>query len=315
MSTTLTQSISIFVTSREREKQARRGLLVYFALLIPLSIICYVFASTTRNPLWIAPALMCTPALSSIIARLALREGVADISFRVGGLRGLKALLVALLLPIGIGLLAYGTGWITGLTPFTAPSLGPFQHLLPAHGVSPVLPFLVSLFLSMTIVTFFAIPLAFGEELGWRGYMLTRLIDAGVPKPILLSGLIWSVWHVPLIAAGIYVGGLSPVVSIVLFMIIVTAFGYVFARLRLATGSIWPCVLLHASWNAVIMATFNDSVTGAMSRLWIGEAGILVCIVMVVIALVLSRMHWTMIRQLPKRGEPVHEEVLPPALI
>ena len=114
MSGTLTPSVPRFVTTPEREKQARRGLLVYFALLIPLSIICYVLASTTRNGLWIAPGLMWTPALSSIIARLALREGVADVSFRLGGRRGLVALLVALLLPTGIGLLAYGTGWITG---------------------------------------------------------------------------------------------------------------------------------------------------------------------------------------------------------
>ena len=215
----------------------------------------------------------------------------------------------------GIGLLAYGTGWITGLTPFTTPPLGPFQHLLPAQGVSPALVFLVSLLVTMTYATLFSLPLAFGEELGWRGYMLTRLIDAGVPKPILLSGLIWSVWHVPLIVAGLSVGGPFLLVSIVLFMLNVTAFGYVFARLRLATGSLWPCVLLHASWNAIILATFNGSVTGAMSHVWLGEAGILVCVVLVVIAVVLSRMRWTMIRQLPKRGEPVHEEVLPPALV
>jgi uncharacterized protein len=314
MSATLTPSVPMFVTSPERAKQARRGLLVYFALLIPLSSICDVFASTTSNGLWIL-GLMCMPAVSSIIARLALREGVADVSFRLGGRRGLTALLVALLLPTGIGLLAYGTGWLTGLTPFTAPSLGPFQQFLPAHGVSPALLFLVSLLLTMTFGTLYGIPFTLGEELGWRGYMLTRLIDAGLPKPILLSGLIWGVWHVPLIVAGLYIAGPFLVPSIVLFMINVTAFGYVIARLRLATGSIWPCVLLHASWNAVIQATFDHSVTGVMSRLWLGEAGILVCVVMVVIALVLSRGRWTMIRQLPKQGEPVHEEVLPPILI
>jgi len=314
MNTALNSSIPIFVASPEREKLARRGLLVYFALLIPFSIICYVFASTTRNVL-IIPVLMSTPAVSSIIARLALREGVADVSFRLGGRRGLGALLVALLLPTGIGLLAYGTGWITGLTPFIAPPLGFFQQLLPAHGASPALLFLVSLLFTMTIVTLFGIPGAFGEELGWRGYMLTRLIDAGLPKPILLSGLIWGVWHVPLIVAGLYIAGPLLVASLVLFMINVTAVGYLFARLRLVTGSIWPCVLLHASWNAVIQATFDRSVTGAMSTLWVGESGILVCVVLVVIAAVLSRGRWTMIRQLPKRGEPVHEEVLLPVLI
>src|SRR3712207_7188827 len=44
--------------------------------------------------------------------------------------------------------------------------------------------------------------LAAGEEIGWRGYMLTRLIDAGVPRPVFASGLIWALWHVPLVLGG-----------------------------------------------------------------------------------------------------------------
>lgn len=302
------------VPGPEREKQARRGLLLYFVLLIPLSIVCYVFASTTRGLQWTL-VLMCMPAVSSFVARLALREGFADVSFRLGGRRGVKALLVAWLLPIGIGFLAYGPGWATGLTPFTAPPPGLFQFLFPGHGVSPALLFLTSLLLMMTYGTLFGAPFALGEELGWRGYMLTRLIDAGLPRPILLSGLIWGIWHVPLIVTGIYIHSPFLAVGIVFFMVIVTAFGYIIARLRLATGSVWPCMLLHASWNAVIQGTFDLSVTGAMRAFWVGEAGLIVGVVLVVIALVFSRGCWTMIRQLPKKGEPVHEEVLPPALI
>ncbi len=45
---------------------------------------------------------------------------------------------------------------------------------------------------------------AAGEEIGWHGYMLTRLVDAGVAKPILTSGLIWGLWHVPLILGEVY---------------------------------------------------------------------------------------------------------------
>ena len=40
-----------------------------------------------------------------------------------------------------------------------------------------------------------------GEEMGWRGYMLTRLIDAEFSRPILISGLIWATWHVPIVIA------------------------------------------------------------------------------------------------------------------
>lgn len=45
------------------------------------------------------------------------------------------------------------------------------------------------------------------EEIGWRGYMLTRLIDAGVLRPVLASALIWGLWHVPLVLAGVCAAG------------------------------------------------------------------------------------------------------------
>jgi membrane protease YdiL (CAAX protease family) len=52
---------------------------------------------------------------------------------------------------------------------------------------------------------------AAGEEIGWRGYMLTRLIDARVPAPILTSGIVWALWHLPLVLGGGYPVASSPV--------------------------------------------------------------------------------------------------------
>ena len=52
--------------------------------------------------------LMFVPTLASVIARLTLREGFSDVSFRVGGRRGVEGMLLALLQPIIVGLLAYG---------------------------------------------------------------------------------------------------------------------------------------------------------------------------------------------------------------
>src|SRR5215217_2755378 len=138
-----------------------------------------------------------------------------------------------------------------------------------------------------------------GEEIGWRGYMLTRLIDAGVPRPVLASGLIWGLWHIPLILAGMYVAGSSPVVSAVLFMVQVTSNGFVIARMRLETGSIWPAIAQHAAWNSIIEGPFDLATKGAEATLWVGEAGILVAITMVVAAVIFSRGHWT-IRRVPE---------------
>jgi uncharacterized protein len=83
--------------------------------------------------------------------------------------------------------------------------------------------------------------------------MLTRLIDAGVPMPTFVSGVIWGLWHVPLILGGVYLAGPPPaLLSALPWMIVATSFSVVFARLRLETGSVWPAIALHAAWNSII---------------------------------------------------------------
>jgi len=141
---------------------------------------------------------------------------------------------------------------------------------------------LIGIILATTLWTALSSLLAAGEEIGWRGYMLTRLIDAGVvPRPVLASGLIWGLWHVPLVLAGIYAAGPSPALSAVLIMVSITSFGYVIARLRLETGSIWPAIILHSSWNSIIQGPFDGATTGTGATLWVGESGLLTALTLV----------------------------------
>ena len=93
-----------------------------------------------------------------------------------------------------------------------------------------------------------------GEEMGWRGYMLTRLIDAEFSRPILISGLIWATWHVPIVIAGLYVEGTSALLSVLGIYFCIVPFSYITAYLRLITGSVWPSVIIHTTWNAIIQA-------------------------------------------------------------
>ena len=277
--------------------QARRGLAIYFAIVVLLSAVFEAIIISTGNLLW-TPALMWTPTMASVVARLVLREGFADVSFRLGGRRTWKAIGLALIFPIVIGLIAYGIAWVTGLVRF---SLEPLELVAPYVGdnASPILVFVINLAVAATIVTIFSIRTAAGEEIGWRGYLLTRLIDAGVPRPILASGLIWGLWHVPLILGGLYLAGLPPALSVVLFMVTATAFSFVFARLRLETGSVWPAIALHSAWNAIIQDAFDPASTSAGAELWIGESGILVALTMIVAAVIFSRGCWT-IRRVPE---------------
>ena len=284
----------------DKQRQARRGLAIYLGVVIVLTAFFDVLV-IAFSPSWIM-ARMFAPAAASVVARLVLREGFADVSFRFGDRRTLKALLLALVFPIIIGLVVYGVAWATGLARFDPQPLGLVASFV-GDTASPVTLFVVLLALTATIGSIIGALSAAGEEIGWRGYMLTRLIDAGVPRPVLASGLIWGLWHVPLILAGVYVAGSSPVVSAMLFMVMVTSFGFVIARMRLETGSIWPAIALHGAWNSIIQGAFDPVMgTGAGATLWVGEAGILTALALVVAAVIFSRGHWT-IRRVPEEQQ------------
>lgn len=265
-----------------RAAQAKRGLAIYFALLIPLSAVFEALAIITGNVLWVF-GLMWMPGLASIVARLVLREGFADVSFRLGGRRGWRAVGIGFILPSVIGLLAYGTAWALGLAQF----VGREQ----AFGLSlpPALVFAITVALFSTINAVVSAFLAAGEEIGWRGFMLTRLIEAGVPQPILVSGAIWGLWHLPLILAGSYAAGPSPTLSAAIFLIGAIAFGTILAWLRLDSGSVWPGIVMHGVWNSVIQGVFDRATTGPTALLWTGESGLLTLVVLIVFALFVLR--------------------------
>jgi membrane protease YdiL (CAAX protease family) len=274
---------------RSRYK-ARRGLAVFFAVLVPLSAIFEVIIITTGNFSWLVP-LVWVPALASVVARLVLREGFSDVSFRLGGRRGWSAIVVALLFPIVVGLIAYGIAWMSDLARF-AP-----RSDIAGDAASPLTAFVVLLAASATIGTLTLTLTAAGEEIGWRGYMLTRLIDAGVPRPVLVSGLLWGLWHVPGTLTGVYATGPSPLLSAVLLMVTITSLGYVIGRMRLETGSVWPAIVVHAAWNSIIVGAYDSATTGAGAALWVGESGVLTAFTLVVAAFLFSWGRWTIRRQ------------------
>lgn len=260
-------------------RDARRGLAMFLALIVAFSVVVNAWAFTHPADAAVAIAvLMCTPALASVITRLVRREGFADVSFRFGRpRRTLPWFLAGALVPIAVGVLAYGPAWATGLAGFSGTVSGV------ALGVGSM--FLVAVWGTCVF--------AAGEEIGWRGYMLPRMIDAGVPRPVLTSGLVWGAWHLPMVLGGFYASGSNRWLSAVLLLVSATAFSVFLARMRMESGSIWPVVFAHSAWNVVIQNPFDGAVTGEGADLWVGEPGILTCLVLIVLAVVVSRGQWS----------------------
>lgn len=265
-------------------RRARQGLIVFACFLIPLSLFGYWFNVNFRDAPLFLPSLplALSPGLASVITRLLRGEGFADVSFRRRGPRMKQALLLALGLPLVVGTAAYGVAYLLGLIEFNPP---PF----PAAVSPPLAQFAVNLAFVLTVGILLLLPSTGGEEIGWRGYLLPRLIEARLPQPILLSALIWGAWHLPVVFAGVYLPGTSLLPAVVLLMLATLAFGTLLAWMRLATGSIWPCILAHAAWNSVINGAFTPATTETGARLWTGETGVLVVLALVLATLLLRR--------------------------
>ncbi|MEX0645621.1 MAG: CPBP family intramembrane glutamic endopeptidase [Parvularculaceae bacterium] len=95
---------------------------------------------------------------------------------------------------------------------------------------------------------------AFGEEAGWRGVLWGDLRRLGFWATSIIVGVIWGLWHAPLIIHGHNYGvGYAGfpwlgIAAMVAFCVLLTPFmGY----LRDRTGSVFPAAIFHGTLNAV----------------------------------------------------------------
>jgi len=92
--------------------------------------------------------------------------------------------------------------------------------------------------------------LTFGEEYGWRGYLLPRLLPLGEIRASVLLGVIWGVWHLPLLLAGLNYPGVNVFLAIIIFTFVTVALSFTYTWFYVASsGSVLIAAVFHASTN------------------------------------------------------------------
>lgn len=97
---------------------------------------------------------------------------------------------------------------------------------------------------------------AVGEEAGWRGYMMPCLKERfGLLNGRLLGGVIWGVWHWPIMLLTGYEYGTNylgaPVLGLVVWCVFCFALNTVLDWLYEKTGCIWVPAIAHGAVNAI----------------------------------------------------------------
>ena len=204
-----------------------------------------------------ATVYMWAPALGNILTRLVTREGWKDMGLRPNFRKGWHYWLAGWFLPVVMTL----TGSVLFFVIFPQyfdPSLSTLKQLM-ARSPSVASLSLWTVFISQIIQGVLLAPIinsiaTFGEEFGWRAYLLPKLMPLGGRKAMLLIGVIWGIWHWPVIFMG-YEYGFSypgyPWVGPLLFIWVTFGLGIFLGWLTLRGRSIWPAVIGHAAINGI----------------------------------------------------------------
>ncbi len=246
------------------------------AELLPIGVfiaIAFLLSWLVAMPLWLGDglaspwfivvsiAMMSTPAIAAIavvffVERPARKAQALGLAVKPVG-RFLLYSALSIVVPIALVLVALPVGALLGVYPADFVTFSAFQQTLDdlaSSTGSGAIPIPTGALIAIQLATlplaaFINLIPALGEELGWRGWLLPKLMPLGPIAAIVISGVIWGLWHAPLILLGYNYPDAPGWLGLTAMVGMCIVFGAVFGWLRLRSGSVWPPALAHAAFN------------------------------------------------------------------
>jgi len=275
-------------------------------LLIPLNGLTY---GTLPTQLMVAGA-MFAPTLANLLTRLLTREGFGNLYLRPRFRGNGKAYLW---IYFGTTLLILVSGALYFLLVPGAfdPALTTIRQMLATSAVTLPIGWVLLL---CAVVLLLISPIVnllptLGEEIGWRAYLLPKLRTLTTDrKAVLITGVIWGVWHMPIIALGHNYGTAYPGypwLGMLAMMVFCVSLGVLEGYATLRLNSVIPAAMIHSSVNAGAGLPLLLAGAGYPAILGPAITGLLGGIPMLLLAIYLL---WKIGRpsgQLPKADSPV----------
>jgi membrane protease YdiL (CAAX protease family) len=268
--------------------QSKKAIGIYLSITLALSAVVWVLtlnAGTGRiGDRMYGFGIMWCPALATYLTCKVLGYKISGLAWQWGNP---KYQLWSYLIPMIYALISYLIIWCAGWGGFynkqfvtdAAQSLG--------WGKLPQGVFIVLFFVATGVIGLFgSMATALGEEIGWRGFLVPQLSNVtNYTYTSLISGVIWALWHYPLLIWGNYNNGAPAWYGLTCFTVLVISISFVFTWFRLKSNSLWTGVMLHASHNLFVQAFFTPiTLTNSRSKYFIDEFGAVLAIVSVLFA-------------------------------
>lgn len=168
--------------------------------------------------------------------------------------------LVAALLPGALAVLAFGLSLLmpgASYDPSAATMIDRYADLIPPEkraeiiqkiDALPIPLFWLTLTQGIAMGATLNVPATLGEELGWRGYLTRSLSHLGWLRASLIIGVIWGVWHAPLILMG-HNYPQHPEAGVGMMVLFCAAVAPVIGWVRERAGSVWAAAIFHGALN------------------------------------------------------------------
>jgi membrane protease YdiL (CAAX protease family) len=243
------------------------GILVVFAVGLHL-----VSRVGEISPIALAPAYMFSPMVAGFVVCVRRDVPLASAGLRLGRVRWLVVAALTALLLVGLTLAVAVAVPGVGFDPTANPTLG---LELPSGFLGVLATFGLVLGLGTTVNAIFA----FGEEFGWRGYLLWELAPWGFWKASFAIGALWGVWHAPVIVAG-YNYPSFPVIGVVAMTIACLSFSPVYTYLVIRAESVIAAAFFHGVFNGsaglvIAYAVTDGAVLSELVASPVGVAGVI----------------------------------------
>jgi membrane protease YdiL (CAAX protease family) len=203
---------------------------------------------------------MWVPAIVTIFIKKFSKEGFKDVGFRIGNLKYylFAFLLILFMVPLEVflslllGVARYNDKLLT--ISQGAVQLGEDWKFALLFGFKNLsLPFFIlNNLASMLVASIIGIIFAFGEELGWRGFLQNKLFARMRMIPgVIILGLIWGFWHLPVNLMGYQPTANPKLSAFVLFPIFTICFSTILAWFYIKSKSIFLVSFLHSANNTI----------------------------------------------------------------